>query len=471
MKKHPLRTFWFWHSLCCLLALVSCVIILWPQVYLPDAWEQRIISYAGVALLGSLGGSLLLLGLTTVAQLLHLHYRKALVQALGWGAQWALCAGVFVALAWLANVPVPKPGVAEAEPIQPADTPALAPNDMLTGPAALFMVIPHELFSAMDVAKVASAPHLTTLEEKHSALLESYLSRSPRWALYMDDDTFYSKPGHMVMTPEGSGSGIQGLVHVAFRHLAEGAPIPSGYTVVKPGDPMPTHPEGNEQVDDLAVDLGLNHYLLLAWRGTSHTETAYRALNAALTTVDDMVRPLAEQPTQSTLQYLLTGKRSLMADTPTMLLSQPPAQYGTYQAELYVNPGEPGTLLLRIADAESNAPLRIFHCPAQYSDNPAELFRHDIPDSTRSNASLLHDIRGLLPEKAPLFAIKPGEAHQFFDVVFELWFQPAAPLKQRRMLLRRIYRVQAYEKPTTDTVDSTEAPQENADKPRQEPES
>lgn len=447
--KRLIASLCFWHALCCVLALLSCVVILWPQVYLPDAWEATIISYAGIALLCSMLASLLLLSITTITTLLHLHYRSAMQHLLRWGGLWALCAGVFVMMAWLANVPLPKDGVAETAPIQAADTLPLTPNDMLTGPQALFIVLPQELTGDTAVDTVAAAPNLTRLERDHNKLLERYLNQSPRWSLCMDDDTFYSKPGHVVMSPAASGSGIQGLVHVAFRHLVEGDPVPAGYTIVKPGDPMPPHPEGSEQVDDLAIDLGLNHYLLLAWRGTSHTETARRALNAALTTVDAMVQPLAEQPTPATLQHLLTGKRNIISDTPNMLLSQPPAQYGAYQAELYVNPGEPGTLLLRVAEAETDTPLRLFRCPALYSANPGELFRHDIPNagSTLHSGTLLGNIPGLLPEKAPLFVIRRGESHQFFDVVFELWFQPASTLKPRRLLLRRIYRVQAYEDP------------------------
>ena len=448
--KRTFPTLWPWHGICCILALLCCIIILWPQVYLPDAWEERIISYAGITLLCSILASLLLLGIATITTLLHLHYRCACRQLLTWGAEWALCVGVFVILAWLADVPLPKPnGTAEAESIHPADTLPLTPGDVLTGPHALFIPIPHTLFTSMPVDTVAGAPHLTKLENSHSELLENYLNSSPRWALCMDDNTFYSKPGHVVMTPEGSGSGIQGLVHVAFRHLVEGDPVPAGYTIVKPGDPMPTHTDAGEQVDDLAIDLGRNHYLMLAWRGTSHTETAYRAINAAITTVDAMVQPLADQPSQDTLRHILTGKRNLASATPLILLNQPPAQYGAYQAELYVNPGEPGTLLLRVAEADTDTPLRIFRCPAYFSSTPGEVFRHDIPDagSALHSGSLLGNIPGLLPEKAPLFVIRRGESHQFFNVILELWFQPASTLKPRRLLLRRIYRVQAYDPP------------------------
>lgn len=460
MKRTSLFTvIWISHGLCCTAALLSFVAILWPQVFLPDAWEERIIQYAGKTALYGFRVSLLLLGACTVGLLLRLRYRKALGQIVGWATLWAGVAGVFVLMAYVADVPLPK-GYEEGTTATTTTEMPEPPNDILTGPEALFVLITPERFASMDVDTVARAPHLTQLETEHSKLLRQYLKESPRWALYMDDDTFYTKPGHMVMSPPGTSNGnnIQGLVHVAFRHLEEGEPIPTGYTVVKPGEAMPERPEGSEQVDDLALDLGRSHYLLLAWRGTSHVETARRALNAAIATVDSMVQPLAEEPTEATVERMLEGKRSMMADKPELLLSQPPAQYGAYQAEIYVNPGEAGTIILRVADMETDTPLRFFYCPALHSAKAGELFRHDIPGSAttqQEHTSIFGSMPGLLPERAPLFAIKQGEAHQFFNVAFEVWFQPSSPLKPRRMLMRRVYRVQACEAPDTPQTSQT----------------
>lgn len=471
-RPYLLSTLWIWHSLCCLAAVLSCVVLLWPQVYLPDAYEKQIISYAGTIALCSLLGSLLLLAITAFIMLLRLHYRQALGQALSWVGQWVAVGAIFTALAYLADVPVPKLKIAAHPdaPPQEEEESALQPSDILTGPDALFILIPQERFAGTATDTVEQTPHLTLLEKEHSKLLELYLAKSPRWTLYMDDDTFYTKPGHVVMSPPGTGSGIQGLVHVAFRHLVEGDPVPAGYTIVKPGAPMPARPEGSEQVADLAVDLGKNHYLLLAWRGTSHTETAHRALNSAIATVDALLQPLAESPSPDTVHRLLEGKRNMVAEEPNLLLCQPPSQYGAYQAEVYVNPGEAGTLILRIADRKSGATLRFLYCPALYSANPGELFRHDIPGSISSHHSsmprqhspLVGHIPGLLPEKAPLFAIKQGEAHQFFDVVIEVWFQPASGHKLRRKLLSRIYRVQACEAPTLPELKPHEEPSADA---------
>lgn len=444
-KQRPLFSRpWVWHSLCCLIALLSCVPILWPQVYLPDAYEQAAISYAGALLLGSFLLSLTLIIVSSLIMLLRMRNLRALGQIIAWGAQWVAAAVIFGLLAYIANIPQPDAAEAFSLPSQKKDQ-LHQPNDQLTGPESLVISISPERFSPDVVQKI---PHLSLLETKHAQLLAEYIDKSPRWALYTTDDTFYTKPGHMVMIPPTTG-GTPGLVHVAFRRLVEGEPLPVGYTIVQPGDPMPATPEGSEQVPDLALDLGRNHYLLLAWRGTSHTETAHRALNAAIASVDAMLEPLANAPEPATVQKMIIGKRNIYASTPEILLSQPPAQYGAYQAEIYVNPGEPGTLILRIAEMETDTTLRLFSCPALFSTNPNELFRHDIPGSIPEQmlASSFGHIPGLLPEKSPVFAICRGEPHQFFGVMFEVIFNPATTSKSRRarVLLRRHYRVQASE--------------------------
>lgn len=441
-KRQLFSKLWLWHSAFALLALLGCVPILWPQVFLPDAWEARIISYSGVLVLGAGLASLLLLLGSSFLLLLRLNNLRTLGQLLVWGGIWSLAGLIFGIFAWVANVPRPGAETTTADPIQRTDT-LYNPEDHLTGPRSL--VIPISLDSAPR-STISPAPHLLLLEKEHPELLHRYITSSPRWAIYTTDDTFYAKPGHVVMVPPTSG-GIPGLVHVAFRRLVEGEPLPADYTRVKPGDPMPAAREGSEQVADLAVDLGQDYYLLLAWRGTSHTDTAHRALNAALSAVDSLVQPLAESPDPATLDSLLNGQSSTAGSTPELRLCQPPAQYGTYQAEIYANPQEAGSLVLRIEDLETHTTLRIFTSQARFSDNADELFRHDIPgalsDFIRSQSHV--GLPGLLPTQAPFFVVRLGESHQFFGVALEVTFSPASKLKPSRVLLRRNYRVQAYE--------------------------
>lgn len=468
-RPNLISSLWIWHSLLCALCLLACVPILWPQVFLPDAWESAAIHYAGIVVLLSFCLSLLLVLAATFLMLLRLRNLRALGHTLCWAALWGLAFLLFALLARVADVPAPGAEKLAAEPIQRTDTLYTA-DAPLTGPNALLLIINPERYSTETIHAI---PHLTRLEAEHAELLQLYIDTSTRWAAYTTDDTFYTKPGHVVMTPPMVNGGIHGLVHVAFRRLVEGEPLPTGYTIVKPGDPMPRTPEGQEQVADLAVDLGRNHYLLLAWRGTSHADTAHRAMNAAIATVDAMLQPLADAPTPHTMQQLLVGKLNISSATPELLLSQPPSQYGTYQAEIYANPGEPGTLMLRVEDLSTGETLRLFTCQAYYSADPSEQFRHDIPGMLpeEMRSSSFGHVPDLLPEKAPLFIMRRGEAHQFFGVALEVYFTPIGTAKPRRILLRRCYRVQAYDGALLSTAESplplnnSPAPEEPAPAP------
>ncbi len=433
-----------WHRVCCIVALLSCLPLIWPRM-LPRSWRADAPDYAGALLMGSFLLSFALITITSIAMLLRLRNLRTLGQLIVWAAQWGITVGVFCALSYIANPPdissSPLPTAANRVDMEESFS---SPTDELTGPDSLCIPIFPENYIA---DSIHSLPNLVTLEKNHGDLLRSYIESSPRWDLYTNDNTFYAKPGHVVMqTP--AASGIPGLVHVAFHRLVGGDHLPAGFSVVKPGDPMPTTPDGSEQVPDLAVELSQGHFLLLAWRGTSHADTAHRAMNAALAAVDSMVQPLVKSPTQETLRHVLEGNRELKAEEPSILLCEPPSQFGTYQAEVYVNPGEPGTCILRIVDVATNTCLRLFSLPARFSANPHVQFRHDIPGSIPPQlriASFGYQ-PGLLPVDAPIFAIRSGPAHQSFTVALELQFVPAHAPDKGRLLVRRCFQVQACEK-------------------------
>ena len=145
---------------------------------------------------------------------------------------------------------------------------------------------------------------------------------------------------------------------------------------------------------------------------------------------------------------LCAGKRSIRGNKPELRVSEPNGQYGVYQAAVYANPGQAGTLLLIIRDIESGKSLRVFSFPAQHSDNPDELFRHDIPGTTESwmRDSAITPAATTFPQGAPFFAICLGKSHRYFGVTFEVQFVPTgADSSQAQLLLRRNYTVQAYE--------------------------
>ncbi len=432
---------WKLHTTCALLCLIACVPALWPRLPLAED-ASRVANYAGTFLFAVFCISAGVMVLIMLHLLLRLRNKKAILYLLAWSGQWAAAFGIFVLMAIVADVP-PLPVAKATQPIQQTDT--LHPaNEELTGPSALVIPIMPENCSSTEVEET---PNLKLLEEQHERVLTEFLEASPRWAAQADD-TFYSRPGHVVMVPPATG-GTPGLVHVCFRRLIEGEPLPHGYRIVKSGDPFPKAAAGQEQVPDLALDLGRNHYLLLAWRGTSHAATAHKALNAAIAAVDSRMQELADAPTPETAAALNKGKLNMKGHTPELRLCEPPAQYGAYQAEIYANPHEPGTLLVYVRELETNRTLRILNCPAQYSENPNELFRHDLPGSVPlwMRDGGFSTSRKLFDTDTPLFAIREGEPHRYFGVAFEVRFKPVDPRQPSRLILRRCYKVEAYEKP------------------------
>lgn len=430
------------HMLFACIFLGCCVPILFSEIC-PAGREELIIHYAGIVLFYSFCASAAFMVLSAVIHMMRLNNTRALWQFLKWLAVWGASGLIFVFVALLADVPPPAQIAKSNQPIQTTDTLHQA-TEVLAGPASLVIRIAPE-DQAFDT--IAPIPNLAKLENENEAILWEYLDASPRWSARRVDDTFYSKPGHIVMVPPAHAGSVPGMVHVAFRQLIGGDPMPVGYTVVKPGDPMPQPTEHNRNMPDLALNLGKELYLLLAWRGTTHHETAAKAINAAISAVDARMELLASSPTRETINKLITGKDSYTGNTPEMHLCEPFSQEGTYQAEVFVNPGEPGTLLFYIKDLESKRTIRLLNCPAKYSDNPNELFRHDIPGSIPLwlRQTVGNELNNIFPEGTPLFVIRKGKAHDYFGAAFEVWFRPAAPGKENKLLLRRCYKVQPYE--------------------------
>lgn len=429
------------HILCAIVALGACVPILFTEIC-PAEQRESIISAAGTTILSAQGVSSAFAVLAVVTHMMRLSNTRAFSQLLQWLAVWAGSILLFILLAIAADVQPPASND-DNTPIQASDS-LFTAREQLNGPASL--VIPIET-RHVQIDKVAETPNLSFLESNHEQLLREYLDKSPRWSGQDGDDTFYTKPGHLVMVPPTTG-GTPALVHVCFRRMVEGDPLPQGYSVITPSGSFPEWADG-AQVPDMALDLGRNHFLLLAWRGSSHRETALRALNAAINATDERMQPLRDVPTPETASRMLQGRTSYPGDTPEFRLCEPLSQDGAYQGELYANPGEAGVFLVYIKDLTSNNTLRLLSFPAHHSDNPQELFRHDIPGSMPHwlRSSTEDSITNIFPHNTPLFAIRLGPQRQYFGVAFEIWFKPSDVRKNRHLLLRRCYKVQAYDPP------------------------
>lgn len=442
------------HVICALVALLCCIPAIFPEVC-PEEAGGLILLYAGGGFMTALIGSFAFMVLAGLIHLVRLNNVKAFGQLLKWSAVWGAGFGLFVLIALAADVGSPD-DEGDAHPIQVTDT-LFHARDSLTGPEALTIPLETEHQGSEYVAHV---PHLNKLENEHPELLRDYLERSPRWQAKLNDDTFYSKPGHLVMVPP-TVSGPPGMVHVSFRYLTEGAPLPEGFTVLHPGDAFPTEVnDAHHRQTDFAIDLGRNHYLLLAWRGTAHAETAHKALNAAISAIDERMQPLSENPTAATVEHMLRGRESYTGSTPEIRLAELPGQDGAYQAEVYANPGEAGTLLFFVRRMEDDQALRLFHCPAKFSADKGELFRHnfpcDVPEWQRESYSTR--IGGILPKDSPVFIVGTGDEHRYFGAALEVWFKPADSHRPRTLLLRRCYRMQFCDTDTAERSENAHAP-------------
>ena len=441
------------HVLCAVIAVLSCLPILFPDSY-PGEYATEIQRYAGILLFAACCVSGGMMALSAIIHMVKLSNTRAFWQLVSWLAIWSSALVLFIFAAIVADVSPIENNRKEAGPIQKTDI--LHPTrDILVGPSSL--VIPLDT-SDQQIDTIESVPNLTALEQSYSDIFQLFLNRSPLWAGHETEDAFYSKPGHVVMIPPSSG-GIPGRVHVSFRKLSQGEPLPVGYTIVRPGDPMP---DSRNNIPDIAVDLGRSHYLLLAWRGSNHRDNALRAINAAIACTEGRFQPLAATPTAAMVDRILSGKQSYSGHTPELRVCEPPGQEGTYQAEIYVNPGEAGTLLLSIKDLSLNTIVGVFTCPAHYSQNAEERFRHDIPgiESEWKRELSFNKQQSGYKGAAPFFTIhrsntteqkeeetnddEEEDTGNFFGAAFEVYFVPNADNNRKELLLRRCYKMRYF---------------------------
>lgn len=437
-------------------ALAACVPILIPFTEIPDK-HLMIKDACGWIILLCMVLSCAQLICSTVHFFLKMQNLRAIAQVIAFFGVWSVAIMFFTLIAVEANAPSPYPQETQRN-VEKEDVIHEA-KDRLMGPSTLCSYLKIEANDEEEEqTTLQEANNLVELEKNHAAIFEKYLNEAPKWANSANDDTFYSKAGHVVLVAPAN-SGIPGTVHAAFRSLSAGEQLPKGYHVIAPGDALPPAEDEESEIPDLALDLGGKRYLMLAWRGVSNRDFAFRAINAAIKEIDTELAPLAKEPVETTIHQLIRGKESIKGKETKLLISEPSSQFGIYQAEIFANTGQAGTLMLVIRERETRQPLLIFSQAARFSDNENELFRHDIPLS-------LHDTEGsrrmgqhakLFDDKAPYFAIREGESYRYFVVTAEVHFSPAGSIGDHtELLLRRHYNVQAYEKVEEKTLQPTD---------------
>ena len=86
------------------------------------------------------------------------------------------------------------------------------------------------------------------------------------------------------------------------------------------------------------------------------------------------MRDAADNPGADAIHRLAEGKRNIIGNKPGFSLCEPPGQFGAYQAEIYVNPGEKGNLFLRIFSRDRSLGIdKQMTLPALFSENREEL--------------------------------------------------------------------------------------------------
>ena len=449
---------WKLPAIFCLVCVMAAAFIIIPLGLSAETRNILNKTCGWIFLLSFIGNAAHLLS-TAVYYFLKLKNLRALWQILSCCTIWLIGVLLFMRIAVEADPPSPYLTEKAINTKQEQEAPQKA-TDTLLGPMALM----HSISPRQDEPQLlAATPNLLRLEQEYPELLENYLKLAPKWNYTANDDTFYSKPGHIVMVSDATPD-MPGIVHVAMRAISAGTSLPQGYTVIRPGEPLPEPTEPNkDEVPDLALELGGKRYLLLAWRGPGNKTHAFNAINAAISAIDAQFAALSKSPTTASMAHLLAGTDRIPGTSPELRFAQVPSQMGIYQAELYANPGQSGTLMMVIRDKKTGHPLRIFSQKAKYSDNKNELYRHDISPAMEAAYRRLqaNNAADSIPEKAPFFYIKTGDSLSYFDITIEVFFSPANRSTHNRvLLLKNHYAVRPYEKeiPATPAISQPHLP-------------
>ncbi len=433
MIGRMIQSYWVLHALAATIFLLSTVPMLWPQLA-----PAGTLPTMGWIFLGSFAVSFALAAIFIIYELLHLRNQIALLRVLSFLGVWVTTLTLSVLLTYRAKVPMDKQLVQEAPQL---DITRYEANEKLHGESSLVVQIK---LSESTSENIQESPQLVALERDHPEIFQYYLQQSPRWSEH-SSDSFYAQLGHVEIILKDKDNNSRGVVHAAFRAITEGEEMPQGYTVIKPGEKLTPLAEEKERrgIPDIALDLGGNYFLLLAWRGIDDAALALRGVNDSIRYIDSHFDTLVKNPTREQVDHMVTGTKQYKLKQPDLRLSEPPSQYGTYQAEIYANPKEAGQLLLLIKESKNHNVLRVISCYARYSDNDDEYFLHEIPSDLPNWFGRQEWAPGrlMLDQGIPLFTIKRGDSDITFDADFEVWFAPSDSTKEKQLILSKRYRV------------------------------
>lgn len=263
-----------------------------------------------------------------------------------------------------------------------------------------------------------------------------YLAAHPEWRLYRESDgrlhamRYFRGPDGAIapdlhqyyggFLPDNASAGNTGAAPARFQFRfdvgLDGAPEKRGWW--SSPDPDKTERRGN------------------AWN------TRFLCGGALVDVFDEAPTP-GRQMTAAALAFCEEEFARLLADPQNWRALLPPdaarpggpdivlrdgMQGGIYEAALWCNPGEKGTIYLKAFEITHGTPLsaerlkKSSNCAPGWSDDPREQFF-----------------------SAMLFTIYEGDWEQFYGARFEVWFQPAAGGPERK-LFEKNFKIQGWQR-------------------------
>jgi len=281
--------------------------------------------------------------------------------------------------------------------------------------------------------RIPTLEKLLATPEKKAVLLQ-YLACHPEWRLYLEHDNKLHATRYF-RYPDGE---IAPTLNQFYSHF------------------LPTDPSG-KKIGDPALEFQFRFDIALdgvAWdpspqfarNRTEHRDDIWRTrffCGNALVDICDQSNFPGRQMTAAALDLAekefsaldaagdnwrkLLPKDSFRTDSPDLVLRNG-MQGGIYEATVWCNPGEKGTIYLKAFEITKGTPLSAkplevnSNCIPGWSGNPREQF-----------FSAMH------------FKIYEGEWGQFYGARFELWFKPDAGGSERK-LLEKNYKIQGWQR-------------------------
>lgn len=330
----------------------------------------------------------------------------------------------------------------------PPDLEAAVPQDMPeTRPGTDTDTFQRALLDALarpgsdDPTVAAALPALAQLRQNHPDLLARHLRCSSAWRVFTEDGSLFATRRWVVgaerqFTLHGyytrhnldmfNKSGIPEFQSRTTLGLS-GMPWAHGnanITWLQTGDSAPLRlSTGNHMheshcivtVGDLAVEI------------FEQSQAKERRLTkAVLKQIEAELAPLAAQPTEETLRALLPHD-SIRTGRPSLELRHS-FQPGIYDADVWINPGEPGMVYLQAYEATQGTPLsanRLKETSNEWigwSANPEELFL--------SNTHI---------------TIYEGDWGKPYAARFEVWFVPDSGAPERK-LLEKVFQIEGWQR-------------------------